>query len=248
MANYDSTHTGAQIDNAVNIALGLSHTPIQIDGAVDVVDALTTTPAEIDNAVEYINDLETASVSAGDITIACGFVGQITNSPEDIDATIDKFETVNSQPAQIDETVDLLVNNNASIFNILLADGAGKCSWQTLASMFPVPYQNFDTLTKTTGAVEERIEIVYWRPTPAHTFTSLQMYIKGLHNSINSVLPAVGHISNGGVDFPVEGIYYTSYDGQYHAINNVGLTLNDITFDLESFTHNIRQVPTWTWS
>ena len=51
MANYNSTHTGAQVDAAVTKANAITSTPSQIDAAVTKANAITSTPSQIDGAV-----------------------------------------------------------------------------------------------------------------------------------------------------------------------------------------------------
>ena len=243
MANYDSTHTGAQIDEGVDIALSFNHSPIEIDTAVDIVDNITSSPASIDNAVDYVSDLEGVGIDASSIASGLGFIGRFTNTPEDIDATVDKFETVNSQPSQIDDTVDLIVNNSASNYDLLVADGQGSCSWGSVSSLIPHIYQNFSTLTRANNGYE-RIEIKWTKISSGNTLSIFKTYLHHF-SSLNAVLPATGVIDNNGSEFKVDGIYYDITTQTFHAINNTGLILNDIVINIDSFIYNVYQLPLW---
>lgn len=245
MANYDSNHTGAQIDAGVDIALGFNHSPIEIDTAVDIVDSITSTPANIDNAVDYVSDLESASIDASAIASGLGFIGRFTNTPEDIDATVDKFETVNSEPSQIDDTVDLIKANSASSGQVLTADGMGGCSWDDVPGGGHL-YHHTITFTK----------VDQW-----HHRWAIE-WIDTVNNSSSSALTAlftlsayyrnvnVPHIATGliwdsqGAASVVQGFYFDSSTGEYVLVGDEG-TNNSISypnFNEWDFYQNTRQI------
>lgn len=230
MANYDSTHTGAQIDEGVDIALSFNHSPIEIDTAVDIVDNITSSPASIDNAVDYVSDLEGVGVDASSIASGLGFIGRFTNTPEDIDATVDKFETVNSQPSQIDDTVDLINTNSASIGQVLTADGMGGCSWANAPGDIHL-YHHTIVFTKV-DQWRHRWSIE-WIDTVNNSSTSATtalFYLSAYYRNANVPHIATGLIwDNQGASSFVQGFYFDTSTGEYVLVGDEGAN-NSISY------------------
>ena len=230
MANYDSNHTGAQIDAGVDIALGFAHSPLEIDSATTIVEAITSSPADIDNAVGYVDALEDANIDASSIASGLEFIGRFTNTPEDIDATVDKFETVNSQPSQIDGAVNTIEDNNATSGQVLTADGMGGCSWEDLPTGIHL-YHHTITFTKV-DQWRHRWSIE-WIDTVNNSSSSAMValfYLSAYYRNANVPHIATGLIwdSQGASSF-VQGFYFDSSTGEYVLVGDEGAN-NSISY------------------
>ena len=245
MANYDSNHTGAQIDAGVDIALGFAHSPLEIDSATTIVEAITSSPADIDNAVGYVDALEDANIDTSSIASGLGFIGRFTNTPEDIDATVDKFETVNSQPSQIDGAVNTIENNNATSGQVLTADGTGGCSWENLPTGIQL-YHHSATFTKV-DQYNHRWA-VEWIDTQNGSSASALLtltFLSAWYRNANTPIMATGLVwdSQGASKF-VQGFYFDSLNSKYVLVGDEGASNSEAysNFNGWSYYQMTRQI------
>lgn len=238
MADYISNYTGPEIDDAISDVRAHTKTPAEIDTAVDKVEELVATATAIDDAVDYANNLAAARTVA-EIDASVAITQALTHSPSAIDDSVSYMEAMSNMgilPSKVDMVIEKLDDNNATVGQVLTANGAGGSSWETPDSLAP-RYQHNIVLTKITGTETERIVVSVINNIPVNT--SFDVVISPIDTIFqNSACPyiATGAVSYMGLQRNVIGIYYDSVAQTWKAVYMDELVLSEIAFDPDDWT------------
>lgn len=239
MADYISNYTGPEIDDAISDVRSHTKTPAEIDAAVDKVEELASTAESIDDAVDYANDLA-AERTVAEIDASVAITQALTHSPSAIDDSVSYMQAMDGMgitPSKVDMVISKINDNNATVGQVLTANGAGGSSWETPDSLAP-RYQHNIVLTKVTGAETERIAVSVINNISFNV--EFDVVISPIDTIFqNSACPyiATGVVSYMGLQRNVTGIYYDSVAETWKAVYFDELIPSEKAFDPDEWTY-----------
>lgn len=211
MANYDSIYTGQEVDEAITTARSFSHTPVEIDAAIDTLDQITATPAQIDNAAFTIEYYPVPS-RVGD---SVDFTEAVNSTPAEIDATVAKVDDITATPTEINNSARILLDNSATNGQVLTADGAGACAWQTPAAT-PSLYRHTIRFKKVGDNVSTwSCEWIDDQNASSSSAVFALSYLSTWYRNVNCPKMISGEYFNNGVSAQVDGFYFDSANSKY---------------------------------
>ena len=202
MADYNSTHTGAQIDAGIDKINSFSHTPAEIDTSITKFDTIESTPTAIDNAVEYLSILE-ADVRPSEIREAYDYVDALNVEPTDVNTAVERIGEITPSSTNINNAVNILTNNSALAEQILTADGAGGVVWHGIARLYDyqINIQHggpSDREIISFSLLSTKYNITTWDDVK----TELSVYA-----NIYKLYSCIGEIIDGGTHYKIVGFY-----------------------------------------
>lgn len=245
MANYDSNYTGRQIDDSVNFTESFNRTPAEIESALNTFESIESTPSNIDNAVNYLTLLE-GELTPSQIRMMYDYYDGLSVTYQEVNAVVMKFNNVNSQPSQIDNTVDAIVNNNATIGQVLTADGAGGASWGNLPSAQSL-YHHTITFSRYDGSNNSRwsCEWIDTLATSSLNATAALFTLSSYYRNANCPKIALGLVFDNGVSVYINGFTFNTSTSTYDLIPDdypTSTPLSFSNFNGWTFVQNTRTI------